>query len=525
MAEEAAPHNVRTLFDVNLPDEIVQHVLHMLSARPRHAYPLCFVSPRDVHHALGATEQLRDAALKMFTTVEMCDYYPLLSAWQCKASSYKLNGEPPGLCVKDELSLSIILNDLGSTLQKLTVRTACNADHLWVKVLARQKSPITELSVEWHGGIFPLGDLLSACGSLKRLCLRFGRDSGTVQDMECVAKHASNVSELQLVCVDPSGGFGHIWPRLLQLEVLTIRPSEYREVYNLYDGIAHDNSRLCKLALGFIGNKSHLSATMNLCQTIGHRLRDLEFCLGVSKDSVHMSFDDELLQLKDSCPYVAVRLICKDIRLTPVIRSLGDSLVDLHSTNISLTDADDLTACDAALPNMRSVSLLLRSSLSVKFLEVFLDRVGSRLCELTVGIFSFFDFKTLEATQVAYLDSVARHTGNLLRLQIDTCCNPSLRPIAAANPSIRGLKIRICKGIEPYLAYHPHVLEKWIVKTVDDFITSCPLLEDIVFEDATAYDGVLKNATTRITALDAYCLTGSRRRRVGVRVASMFYDI
>lgn len=48
LPKEGAARNARTLFDINLPDEVVEHVLHMLSGRLRHVYPLCFVNPRDV---------------------------------------------------------------------------------------------------------------------------------------------------------------------------------------------------------------------------------------------------------------------------------------------------------------------------------------------------------------------------------------------------------------------------------------------------------------------------------------------
>lgn len=158
-------------------------------------------------------------------------------------------------------------------------------------------------------------------------------------------------------------------------------------------------------------NKRHLSACAKLCQALGNRLLDLGFWLSRASD-------DELLQLKDSRPHVAVRLTCTNLRLSPVLCCLSESLVELHSSYTSLLDAGDFASCDAVLHNLRSTSLILRNSSDEDFLEVFLERVGSKLGELTLELGPYYDFETLEASRARYLSSMARQTGKLLRLQV-----------------------------------------------------------------------------------------------------------
>lgn len=81
----------RTLFDCNLPDEVVEHIVYFLSKRLRHVYPQCFVEALDVLTILGASEKQRAAALKSFRSVKK-----IMKINRCANASYDLNGAPPG---------------------------------------------------------------------------------------------------------------------------------------------------------------------------------------------------------------------------------------------------------------------------------------------------------------------------------------------------------------------------------------------------------------------------------------------
>lgn len=218
------------------------------------------------------------------------------------------------------------------------------------------------MSVYWIRGDFPLGQLLSVCGTLKRFCLGFGMGGGTKQQLELVAEHACDVVQLTLEVVDSRGGFSHVWLHLPKPEQLTIMTNKLVLVNKLYQGIAHDSSPLRKLGLGWIRKNRHLSSALNLCKAFDRRLIDLELSLDIYTDWMAVSVDDKLAQLKEACPQVAVCLTCTTSHIVPALRTPRDSLVELHWTQIGSRDVEGLTSFDAFLPNLHALSQTKKNS-------------------------------------------------------------------------------------------------------------------------------------------------------------------
>lgn len=139
-----ASRNMRTLFDFNLPEDLLDHILLMLSARPRHSYPMHFVQPRDVLVAMGSSKQLRNAALKKFNSIG----YGL---------PFKADKDSPKLCVsgEDPSFLETLLDDFSGNLRKLSVFHS-SIGHHWTDVLVCEARLITELALYGLGNEFPL---------------------------------------------------------------------------------------------------------------------------------------------------------------------------------------------------------------------------------------------------------------------------------------------------------------------------------------------------------------------------------
>lgn len=117
------------------------------------------------------------------------------------------------------------------------------------------------------------------------------------------------------------------------------------------------------------------------------------------------------------------------------------------------------------------------------------------------------------------------HTGNLIRLKLSVLFDTPLGSIAIANPLLRGVKIGFYRF--PNCDHQPQhdEVERWITRTVEDFIKNCSQIEDIVVdEDIVIDDKEDLLHCRRITALDALRLSSNARRKIGVRVGSLFYD-
>lgn len=183
-----ATGNVRTLFGVDLSEDVVDHIVHLLNERPSHLSSLSCIEPKDVLTIFRASEQLRKAALRKWKCVE--------STRETERASFKRNGEETGLLVEDRTLLAPIMSSLGSTLRKLIVdtsitfsydelmvaiegvsensfeRTCVNVftrQRTWVSVLTRAVRSISDLELRNVRADIPLRVILSSRDSLKWL--------------------------------------------------------------------------------------------------------------------------------------------------------------------------------------------------------------------------------------------------------------------------------------------------------------------------------------------------------------------
>lgn len=127
---------------------------------------------------------------------------------------------------------------------------------------------------------------------------------------------------------------------------------------------------------------------------------------------------------------------------------------------------EGLVECAALCTKLRSVTLFLNPINAEEFLSLALPSIGRTLLELKLS-----PDDVLSNFKVPSLALVAQYTGNLLRFDVEVNNEVSLRQIAAANPFLRGVVIRI-----PPLPgdVEPSVLEKWIVTSVADFCYELP---------------------------------------------------
>lgn len=191
--------------------------------------------------------------------------------------------------------------------------------------------------------------------------------------------------------------------------------------------------------------------------------------------------NEEMVQLKQACPEVAVRLTCSVAYLVPLIQILGDSLVELHSSGEEFLDIDGLIRCDELLRNLRSSSLLFVGASAQEFLEPFLERRVGGAHPPNCALFIFRLRNGGGGGPCSFLAPIARHTGQLLHLTIHVLPQVSLYPIAVAHQSIRSLTIGLCSRRSRQLILHPDEVEKWIVKNLNDFIRNCSQLDRCVF--------------------------------------------
>lgn len=131
---------------------------------------------------------------------------------------------------------------------------------------------------------FPLEDLLKAFDELRKIKLRYENACMVTGDLECVAKHASQVTVFSLDPVDYSGGFAHVWEQ----EISIHKQGVYESTSDFYRELAHAASRLRKLNLDYFDIYAHLLAATYLFQ---------EIVLG---------------QVKEACPQVSIHLICSN---------------------------------------------------------------------------------------------------------------------------------------------------------------------------------------------------------------------
>lgn len=127
-----------------------------------------------------------------------------------------------------------------------------------------------------------------------------------------------------------------------------------------------------------------------------------------------------------------------------------------------------------------------------------------------------------------FLPHIAHCTADLHRLEV-TYVNPndSFLQVTKANPGLRSFLIYL----EPFPDFgdivRPNEAEDRVVRTVCDFLTNCPQIEDIVIKEYKyrRISAELFPKTRRIHALDSKCSLQRPHRKVGIRVGSTFYDI
>lgn len=130
---------------------------------------------------------------------------------------------------------------------------------------------------------------------------------------------------------------------------------------------------------------------------------------------------------------------------------------------------------------LRSVSIFLFEYCLEVYLEVLLSRVGAALCELTVTL-SPNNAVEAQNERMRNLFPVAAYARSLESLETDVLCCVSLEPVAVANPLLRRLKNFVCNNSKQNFGRQPSDVEKWVREIVNDFITNCSQLTDIVIE-------------------------------------------
>lgn len=112
-----------------------------------------------------------------------------------------------------------------------------------------------------------------------------------------------------------------------------------------------------------------------------------------------------------------------------------------------------------------------------------------------------------------YLAQVASHTGNLVRLEVNTRRISSFRTIALTNPNVRCV-VTTNEALDPL----SNIYKKWIARLVEDFLTCCDNIEDIVIIGMWSFG-------TRISAVEEVLSCLRIPRKVSVRIGHVLYDI